>query len=99
MKLQPRSNEFFEEMCIQLFVGSQMTHPILGSSGKAIFSTRNPATIQDVFAKAIRVESLSINLSYYLKFVFKGHEKVDEDTGEVLQWARTVAQETVMPDA
>jgi len=54
-------------------------------------TTRNRATIEEVFVKAARIENLAIGLVYFLTNVLMKHASDDDTNTNLFKWASKLA--------
>jgi len=54
-------------------------------------TTRNRATIEEIFVKAARIENLAIGLVYFLTNVFMKHASDDDTNTNLFKWASKLA--------
>ena len=94
MAIKPQTRAFLKEFCTQLFISSQSSAPVLTAHVANMPSTRNRGPLQEVFAKATRVQALAVGLVYFLTEAFRGVDGEDED-GDFVTWARDVAVDTL----
>ena len=98
MAIKPQARAFLKEFCMQLFVSSQSSVPVLTAHVANMPSTRNRGPLQEVFAKATRVQALAVGLVYFLTDAFcraDGEDGGGGDDGDFVTWARDVAVDTL----
>lgn len=95
MTLKPQARDFLKEVFIHIFVNSQRTTPIVHMDMDSLTLTRNRATIEEIFIKATRVQTLAMGLVYCLSAMAKDTSAGDGDFSKFLRWAIGVAKETL----
>lgn len=88
--LKPRTADFLNDLFTQLFIATQVSVPVLGTS---VPTTRNRGTLEEVFMKATRMEALALGLIYFLS---KEMPRLKSEDGEgSVKWATGVAVDTL----
>lgn len=88
--LKPRTADFLNDLFTQLFIATQVSVPVLGTS---VPTTRNRGTLEEVFIKATRMEALALGLIYFLS---KEMPRLKSEDGEgSVKWATGVAVDTL----
>ncbi|ETW83202.1 hypothetical protein HETIRDRAFT_244965, partial [Heterobasidion irregulare TC 32-1] len=97
MAIKPQARAFLKEFCMQLFVSSQSSVPVLTAHVANMPSTRNRGPLQEVFARATRVQALAVGLVYFLTDAFRraDGEGGGGGDGNFVTWARDVAVDTL----
>ncbi|TFK33233.1 hypothetical protein BDQ12DRAFT_691462 [Crucibulum laeve] len=91
--LKPQTQEFLKEMMTQLFISSQVATTFLSMNVKDI--TRNHSTVEEIFIKASRIQSLAMGLVYFLSETFKRVSYEDEGMTKFIKWAVDLAKDTL----
>lgn len=93
--LKPPARAFLKEFFTQVFIFSQTSKPLLAEGAKSLPTTRNRGSLEEIFLKGSRNETLAMGIVYFLSEAFpkqnKGRSKVDDFT----LWATGVARETL----
>ncbi|KAF7312428.1 MIF4G/MA4-domain-containing protein [Mycena indigotica] len=84
--LKSQSTAFLRELFVQLFVCSQTSTPLADIN--ALPATRNRSSVEEIFIKATRIETLAIGLAYFLTETLQSES-------DVVQWACGVAKDTL----
>ncbi|KAI0342843.1 hypothetical protein BDW22DRAFT_1357370 [Trametopsis cervina] len=92
--LKPQTRQFFTELFTQLLVNTQLPTPLLSSDPKGFPNTRNRGSLEEVFIKATRIETLALGLVYFLRHMLGQEQEQDGGLGFV-KWAVKVATETL----
>ncbi|KAG6813952.1 hypothetical protein H0H92_005207 [Tricholoma furcatifolium] len=93
--LKKTTTEFLREMMVQIFICSQRTSPMITVNAKDIPTTRNRATIEEIFIKATRIQALAMGLVYFLAEVFRDTSNDGEELEKLIRWASTLARDTL----
>ncbi|KIJ67003.1 hypothetical protein HYDPIDRAFT_26414 [Hydnomerulius pinastri MD-312] len=83
--LKPQPRKFLKEFFVQIFVASQASSPMLANDANE-HSSRNRGTVEEIFQKATKIETLGLGLIFFLSNAFKGEEGL-------AKWASSVARE------
>ncbi|KAI0001466.1 armadillo-type protein [Russula compacta] len=84
--LKSRTRDFLSHFFHQLFANSQVSTPILSGD---LPSSRNKASLEEIFIKATQIQALAMGLVYFLTDMKKASEE------EFIQWAGTIAIDTL----
>jgi len=88
--LKPRTADFLRDLFTQLFISTQVSVPVLGTS---VPTTRNRGALEEVFIKAIRVEAVALGLIYFLSMDMSRSN--EQDSEGLIKWASGVAVDTL----
>ncbi|KAF4571584.1 suppressor of glycerol defect [Pleurotus pulmonarius] len=95
--LKPPARAFLKELFTQVFIFSQTSKPLLAEGTKSLPTTRNRGSLEEIFLKGSRNETLAMGIVYFLSETFRkpnkgsGGSKVDDFT----LWATGIARETL----
>jgi nucleolar MIF4G domain-containing protein 1 len=81
-------------MVVQIFLDSQVTTPVLGSSLN-IPTTRNREAIEQIFIKATRHQALAMGLVYFMSETFRDASGDGEEVAIFIRWASGLAKDTL----
>lgn len=73
-----------------LFLATQVSTPVLGD---AVPTTRNQGSVEEVFIKATRLETLALGLVYF--FSKEMSALAGQNGEELIKWATKVAVDTL----
>ncbi|KAG5646977.1 hypothetical protein DXG03_001700 [Asterophora parasitica] len=93
--LKATTKEFLREMLVQIFICSQRTTPMIASNPKDIPTTRNRGSIEEIFIKARRIQTLAMGLVYFMSESFRDVSKNDDEMSKLIKWASTLAKDTL----
>ena len=79
---------------VQIFVDSQITTPALSES-LSISTINNRATIEQIFIKATRNQTLAMGLIYFLSGAFRNLAGETEDMARLIKRASELARSTL----
>ncbi|KIY66079.1 ARM repeat-containing protein [Cylindrobasidium torrendii FP15055 ss-10] len=85
--LKAKTKVFLSELLDQVFVGTQVTTPLVRST-KDLMLNKNRTAIEQVFLRATRAETLSMGLVYFLTRVY-------ETEDPFFEWAADIARDTL----
>ncbi|KAJ7455339.1 hypothetical protein B0H11DRAFT_252563 [Mycena galericulata] len=91
--LKPQSRAFLKELLVQIFVSSQVATPVISVS--AVSTTRNRGSVEEIFIKASRVETLAMGLVYFLTEIFRDVDEMEDGLKKLTKWASGVAKDTL----
>lgn len=92
--VKTRTQEFLRELLLQIFIDSQVVVPRLDVSPSEIFEARNKKTIEEIFIKATRIESLAMGLVYFMTGAFKNISGA-EPFIQFVKWADDLSRNTL----
>jgi len=89
--LKPQTRTFLQQLFIGLFLSSQSKSPLMGTD---VLSSRNRASIEDIFVKASRLQTLSMGLIFFLS---KGLVLDDVDIGivKLVEWGKVIGKDAL----
>lgn len=88
--LKPQTRVFLKELLTQIFISTQISTPLLSSDPKDHPASKNRGSIEEVFIKATKMQTLALGLIYFIGETFKSDEE-----GILVKWASQVAIDTL----
>ncbi|KAF9490462.1 ARM repeat-containing protein [Pleurotus eryngii] len=95
--LKPPARVFLKELFTQVFIFSQTSKPLLAEGTKNLHTTRNRGSLEEIFPKGSRNETLAMGVVYFLSEAFRKQSKGGRESkvDEFTLWATGVARETL----
>ncbi|KAF9451893.1 hypothetical protein P691DRAFT_772745 [Macrolepiota fuliginosa MF-IS2] len=91
--LKPQSRQFLQELILHIFISSQTATPLINIS--QLPTTRNRAAVEEIFAKATRIQNLAIGLAHFLTSTFSQGSNEDETLAKFMKWASQLALDSL----
>ncbi|GLB40326.1 putative protein with domain in DAP-5, eIF4G, MA-3 and other proteins [Lyophyllum shimeji] len=93
--LKAQTKEFLREMLVQSFICSQRATPMIASDPRAVPTTRNRGTIEEIFIKATRIDTLAMGLVYFMSEAFRDVPREEDEMAKLIKWANELAKDTL----
>jgi nucleolar MIF4G domain-containing protein 1 len=93
--LKPRTKDFLKELLVHILINSQLSTPFITSNTENITLTRQRGTIEELFIKATRADTVAMGLVYFMTEAFRDTLVQEDNLSRFLVWAVALAKETL----
>ncbi|KAF8825185.1 hypothetical protein HHX47_DHR7000549 [Lentinula edodes] len=92
--LKSQTQMFLHQLFIYLFLSSQSKSPLISANTS---SSRNRSSIEEVFIKASRLQTLAMGLVFFLskRLSLAENDEVDQDITKLVKWGTEIAKDTL----
>ncbi|KAJ4477246.1 hypothetical protein J3R30DRAFT_3734177 [Lentinula aciculospora] len=92
--LKPQTKMFLQQLFICLFLSSQSKSPLIGAAAS---SSRNRTSIEEIFTKTSRQQTLAMGLVLFLSkgLRLEQDDDVNSNTTHLVKWAVEIAKDTL----
>ncbi|KAJ3878247.1 hypothetical protein F5051DRAFT_488805 [Lentinula edodes] len=92
--LKSQTQMFLHQLFIYLFLSSQSKSPLISANTS---SSRNRSSIEEVFIKASRLQTLAMGLVFFLskRLSLSENDEVDQDIAKLVKWGTEIAKDTL----
>ncbi|KAJ4494884.1 hypothetical protein C8J55DRAFT_466030 [Lentinula edodes] len=92
--LKSQTQMFLQQLFIYLFLSSQSKSPLISANTS---SSRNRSSIEEVFIKASRLQTLAMGLVFFLskRLSLAENDEVDQDIAKLVKWGTEIAKDTL----
>ncbi|KAF5391624.1 hypothetical protein D9757_002400 [Collybiopsis confluens] len=90
--IKPQTRTFLKHFFLNLFVSSQSISPLVGSE---VGSSRDRASIEEIFTKAGRLQTLAMGLMFFISKVLSIDDVNDPELVRLVKWGVEIAKDTL----
>ncbi|KAJ4500804.1 hypothetical protein C8R41DRAFT_355219 [Lentinula lateritia] len=92
--LKSQTQMFLQQLFVYLFLSSQSKSPLISANTS---SSRNRSSIEEVFVKASRLQTLAMGLVFFLskRLSLAENDEVDQDIAKLVKWGTEIAKDTL----
>lgn len=93
--LKSQTTFFLRQLLINLLLSSQSTSPLVGGE---VYVSRNRASIEDIFIKASKLQTVSMGLVFFLSkgLIFDNADDIDDpNIIKLVKWGVEIAMDTL----
>ncbi|KAJ3851577.1 hypothetical protein EV368DRAFT_74510 [Lentinula lateritia] len=92
--LKSQTQMFLQQLFVYLFLSSQSKSPLISANTS---SSRNRSSIEEVFVKASRLQTLAMGLVFFLskRLSLAENDEIDQDIAKLVKWGTEIAKDTL----
>ncbi|KAJ3808183.1 hypothetical protein F5876DRAFT_90169 [Lentinula aff. lateritia] len=92
--LKSQTQMFLQQLFVYLFLSSQSKSPLISANTS---SSRNRSSIEEVFVKASRLQTLAMGLVFFLskRLSLAENDEIDQEIAKLVKWGTEIAKDTL----